>query len=110
TELVATTIANGQAREHLAQLATEQAALSRVATLVARESSPIEIFRAVTDEAMHVVGTAVGLLRFEADDTATLVAQSETPFTPPPLGTRFRLNGENLITVLRRTGQVVRVD
>src|SRR5262249_3935768 len=35
TELVAVAIANSQAREHLAQLADEQAALRRVAALVA---------------------------------------------------------------------------
>jgi hypothetical protein len=35
TELVATAIANGQAREQLARLTEEQAALRRVATLVA---------------------------------------------------------------------------
>jgi GAF domain-containing protein len=110
TELVAIAIANGQAREHLAQLANEQAALRRVATLVARESSRLEIVGAVTAEAMHVVGTTVGLLRFEADDTATLVAQSETPWPPPPLGTRFRLDGENLVTTLHRTGYTTRLD
>ena len=60
-----------------ARLADEQAALRRVATLVAREASPVELLRAVADEVARVVDVeAVGMLRFEPDETATLVAQS----------------------------------
>ena len=111
TELMATAIANTESRATAERLADEQAALRRVATLVARESSPLEVFGAVTDEAMRVLRTeAVGLLRFESDSTATLVAQSDTPWDPPPLGTRFRLDGENLVTSLHRTGQAARLD
>ena len=40
TELVATAIANSQAHEQLTQLADEQAALRRVATLVAEGATP----------------------------------------------------------------------
>jgi GAF domain-containing protein len=110
-ELVATAISNADARASLALLADEQAALRRVATLVARGSSPVEIFGAVTEEARRVVGSeAVGLLRFDPDETATLVAQSETPWDPPPLGTRFTLDGENLVTQVFRTGQTARLD
>jgi signal transduction histidine kinase len=94
-----------------ARLAEEQAALRRVATLVARGSSPAEIFRAVADEAVRVLESeAVGLLRFEPDETATLVAQSDTPWDPPPLGTRLALDGENLLTRMHRTRQAARVD
>src|SRR5262245_8691797 len=93
------------------ELADEQAALRRVATLVALESSPTDIFAAVTEEARRIVEReAVGLLRFEPDGTATLVAQSETPWDPPPLGTRITLDGENVIVQLHRTGQAARVD
>src|SRR6516165_103768 len=87
------------AHDALARIAEEQAALRRVATLVARESSPMEIFGAVTEEARRVVGSeAVGLLRFDPDETATLVAQSDTPWDPPPLGTRLPLDGDNVVT------------
>jgi signal transduction histidine kinase len=98
-------------RASLARLADEQAALRRVATLVARESSPAEIFGAVTEEAYRVLGSdAVGLLRFDPDETATLLAQSDTPWDPPPLGTRFTLDGENLVSEVFHTGHTVRVD
>jgi signal transduction histidine kinase len=93
------------------RLASEQAALRRVATLVARESSPEAVFGAVTEEAGRVLGAgAVGMLRFEPDGTATLVAQSDTPWDPPPLGTRFALDGENVVTKVFRTGEATRVD
>ena len=104
TELLATAIANTESRARAERLADEQGALRQVATLVAREASMLEVFGAVTKEAMRVVGTTVGLLRFESDTTATLVAQSDTPWPPPPLGTSFRLDGENLVTSLYRTG------
>jgi GAF domain-containing protein len=111
TELVATAISNADARASLALLADEQAALRRVATLVARESSPVEIFGAVTEEARRVLASeAVGLLRFDPGETATLVAQSDTPWDPPPLGTRFTLDGENVVVRVFRTAQTARVD
>ncbi|HWG11698.1 MAG TPA: GAF domain-containing protein, partial [Streptosporangiaceae bacterium] len=47
TELVATAIANTESRASLARLAEEQAALWRVATLVARGAAPEEVFTAV---------------------------------------------------------------
>jgi signal transduction histidine kinase len=76
TELVATAIANSQAREHLARLANQQAALRRVATLVAQDVPPAELFGAVARE----VGTLFGadftpLIRYESDPSfATLMA------------------------------------
>ena len=51
TELVSTAIGNAQAREELRALADEQAALRRVATLVARGTPPEEVFAAVAEEA-----------------------------------------------------------
>jgi GAF domain-containing protein len=111
TELVATAVANTESREEVAMLADEQAALRRVAELVAQESSPVQAFGAVTEEAWRVLDAeAVGLLRFESDGTATLVAQSQTPWDPPPLGTPFTLDGENPVARVARTGRVARMD
>jgi signal transduction histidine kinase len=98
-------------RPETARLADEQAALRHVGMLVARASSPEELFAAVTEEAARVLDTeAVGMLRFEADETATLVAQSSTPWDPPPLGTRFTLEGHNVVAAVLRTGQAARLD
>ena len=118
TELVATAIANAESRGELAasegrarKLATEQAALRRVATLAARESSRLEVLEAVAAEAARVLEVdVVGMLRFDPDGTATLVAQSETPWDPPPLGTSFTLEGENIVASVHRTGQAARMD
>src|SRR5205807_1270541 len=50
TELVATAIANADSRTALGALVDEQAALRRVATLVAQGTSPTEVFAAVARE------------------------------------------------------------
>jgi GAF domain-containing protein len=111
TDLLATALANAESRAALSQLADEQAALRRVATLVAREASPVELLATVAEEVARVLDVeAVGLLRFEPDGTATLIAQSDTPWDPPPLGTRFTLEGENVVTAVFRTRQAARLD
>ena len=50
TELAATAIANAEARDELKQVADEQSALRRVATLVARGVAPELVFSAVAEE------------------------------------------------------------
>jgi PAS domain S-box-containing protein len=93
------------------RIAGEQAALRRVATLAARESSPVELLGAVAEEAARVLeAEAIGMLRFEPDGTATLVAQSRTPWDPPPLGSRFALDGQNVVVSVHRTGRAARMD
>lgn len=100
-----------RAEGDLRRLANEQAALRRVATLAARESSPVEVFEAVAEEAARVLEVdAIGMLRFEPNETATLVAQSETPWEPVPLGTCFTLEGENVVASVHRTGRAARMD
>jgi GAF domain-containing protein len=93
------------------ELAEEQAALRRLATLAARESPHLEVLEAVAEEAARVLKVdAIGMLRFERDETATLVAQSETPWDPPPIGTRLTLDGENIVAAVYRTRQAARMD
>jgi PAS domain S-box-containing protein len=111
TELVATALANAESRAALSRLAEEQAALRRVATLLAREASPVELLAVVAEEVARVLDVeAVGMFRFEPDGTATLVAQSDTPWDPPPLGTRFPLEGEDVVTAVSRTREAARLD
>jgi signal transduction histidine kinase len=72
---------------------------------------PFEVFEAVAEEAARVLEVdAIGMLRFEPDETARLVAQSETPWDPPPLGTSFTLEGDNVVASVHRTGQAARMD
>src|SRR6185437_5449728 len=75
TELVATAVANAQARTELRRFAEEQAALRRVATLVAGGAPPEEVFAAVTEEVGRLLGTVqTNMLRYDPDDVATIVA------------------------------------
>ena len=76
TELVATAIANAEARAELQRLADEQAALRRVATLVAEAAPPTEVFDAVILEVAQLLGASqVGLMRADGPDAITIVAQ-----------------------------------
>ena len=71
----------------------------------------LEVLEAVAKEAAQVLEVdAIGMLRFDPDGTATVVAQSETPWDPPPLGTCLTLEGENIVASVHRTGQAARMD
>ena len=66
-ELVATAIANAEARTEVERLADEQAALRRVATLVAEGASPTAVFDAVAAEMERLLDAdRVVLNRYEA--------------------------------------------
>jgi PAS domain S-box-containing protein len=111
TELVATAISNSASREELARLAEEQAALRRVATLVARESSPDEVFAAVAEELGRLLDVAATrLVRYEHDGTATIVASWGRLADAIPVGTRMPLGGVNVISLVERTGRPARID
>jgi len=110
TELVATAISNTQARAEVRRLADEQAALRRVATLVAHESSPSEVFAAVAEELGRLLeADATRLVRFE-DDTAIVIARWGQPASAVPVGTRLPLGGQNVISLVARSGRPARMD
>jgi conjugative relaxase-like TrwC/TraI family protein len=68
TELLATAIANAQAREELHRLADEQSALRRLATLVARGAQPAVVFDAVCQETGRLFEvSSVNLAHFTSD-------------------------------------------
>jgi signal transduction histidine kinase len=111
TELVAAAISNTESRAGLAQLAEEQAALRRVATLAARGASPDELFAAVVEEVGRVFPVEdVGLARYEAGGTMTTVAISERLGGSFPVGGRWPLGGKNVSTVVFETGRSARID
>ena len=106
TELVATAISNAESREALTRLADEQAALRRVATLVAQGASAAAVFDAVAAEMEGLLGAdGVTLSRYEPDDAVILVAHRGTGAEMAPAGTRLSLTGENVASKVRRTGQ-----
>jgi signal transduction histidine kinase len=111
TELVATAIANTESRAALARLAEEQAALRRVATLVARGAAPEQVFAAVTDEYARLVPVdAAGMARFEPDDTLIYVANWGRAVDYIPVGSRWTLDGQNIVTDVLETGRSARVE
>jgi signal transduction histidine kinase len=111
TELAAAAIANAQAEEQLRELADTQAALRRLATLVARGEPPEAVFAAVTREALRHFGSGTArMIRFELDGTATLVANEGT--TGPHVRVGERWEGyppTGLTATVLRTGQAARV-
>jgi signal transduction histidine kinase len=111
TQLVATAISNTEARAEAARLAEEQAALRRVATLVARGASPAAVFEVVATEAAHVLDTdRMTVARYEPDGTATVVADQSKPGLQIPVGTRLTLEGESVTGAVLRSGRLVRRD
>jgi signal transduction histidine kinase len=114
TELVATGIANTHARAEVARLAEEQAALRRVATLVAREASPAEVFSTVTEELGRLLSADVAaMIRLEPNNNAIVVAgwaAEEGDQVPVPVGTLIPLEGETVATMIARTGRPARRD
>ena len=109
TELVATAIANAQAREELRRIADEQAALRRVATLVARGEPPSAVFAAVAEEVGALFGAdTTGIARFEPDGEVTFMAGHGMAWVKP--GASGKLNAHPLIASVRETGRPARLD
>ena len=111
TELVATAIANAESRAALARLAEEQAALRRVATLVARGAAPEEVFTAVAEEVGQLLPVdQAALCRYEPDGALTFVSQWGSVTARFPVGSRWMLGGHNVGTLVFQTGRPARVD
>jgi signal transduction histidine kinase len=111
TELVATAIANTESRAGLARLAEEQAALRRVATLVARGAAPEEVFTAVSGEVGQLLPVdQAALCRYEPEGALTFVAQWGSVTARFPVGSRWMLGGRNVGTLVFQTGRPARAD
>jgi PAS domain S-box-containing protein len=107
TDLIATALANAESRAALSQLAGEQAALRRVATLVAERVSSDELFDAVTTEVRDVLDVpVVALQRYEPDRMFTMVSiTGKTRFT---VGSRWPVEDEGLAGMILTTGRPAR--
>jgi PAS domain S-box-containing protein len=109
TELVATAILTTQARQDLRRLADEQAALRRVATVVAQGATTEDVFAAIAREVAQALDLPlVEMCRYESDGTATVIgATGAHPFQP---GTNWPLDGPSLTAQVRRTERPARID
>jgi signal transduction histidine kinase len=111
TEFVATAIANAAARSELERVAAEQAALGRIATLVAEAVPPCDVFTAVAAEVAGLFGVPlVGLFRYDGEGVATVIAGAGK--ASPYLGRRWPCppGDPGLIASLQRTGRPLRID
>jgi signal transduction histidine kinase len=93
------------------ELTAEQAALRRIATLVASESASKRVFEQVTAEAAQTLGaSAASLARFDADNTVTFIGGwSRTGGLAYPVGSSMRLDGEGVLAAVRDTGEPQRI-
>jgi signal transduction histidine kinase/PAS domain-containing protein len=111
TELMATAIANIESHAKANRLTEEQAALRRVAVLVAEGAPPTPVFAAVAAEMERLLGAdGVTVSRYEPLDEVTVVAHhgSNAPHVPP--GTRVRAEGESVTAIIRRTERPARLE
>jgi PAS domain S-box-containing protein len=111
TGLVATAIANAQAREALRQLVNEQTTLRRIATLVAQGPSSQELFGAVAEEIGRVLPAAVvSIGRYEPDDSVTVMASWSVTGAAFATGGRWPARGTSVAATVRQTGQSAHID
>jgi PAS domain S-box-containing protein len=88
----------------------EQAALHRIATLVAQEAPQAEVFGAIAEEIGGLLGAEeVRMLRFDSDGSAVVVGGLGRP-DAFPLGSRLHLEGDSVALRVRRTQQPARFD
>jgi signal transduction histidine kinase len=110
TELAATAIANMQARVELRGFADEQAALRRVATLVAHGAPPDEVLAAVTEEAGRLLGAQHAMMSRYGSQGAMMVASWSSTNVGFPIGTQWIIGGQNLHTIVFQTHRLSRID
>jgi signal transduction histidine kinase len=97
---------------HLAGLAEEQAALRRVATVVARGADPAAIFACATEEIGRLFDSdSAGMLRYEAEaGTAEMVGRWESGDRRVfDVGTLVSLEHDTTISRVYRAGRPVRL-
>lgn len=100
-----------RAAVRISELAQRQAALRRVATLVAQGVSPSEVLAAVADEVAGALGTGnAALFRYLDDGSAELVAVHNDPSAEQmPVGARLPVGG-NVAAMVLATGSPARMD
>ena len=114
TSLILAAVTAERAESERAQqaLTEEQAALRRIATLVAGEAASDRVFEQVTVEAAKTLGaSAASLARFDEDDMVTFVGGwSDAGRLAFPVGTRVPLEETGVLARIRGTGLPERVN
>lgn len=92
-------------------LAQQQTALRRVATLVAGNADPADIYPvAVTELARGLAAEHVTLVRYESDSECVVIASSDTQHGRKlVVGEHLSLDGDSVAAWVRRTGAPARI-
>ena len=94
-----------------AGLADEQAALRRVATLVAQQASADEVFTAVAEAVGPLLGADLtAMLVYPEDGAATVIAGWSAVGPMLPIGMRLPLDGDSVTGRIFRTAASARMD
>jgi signal transduction histidine kinase len=93
-------------------LAAEQAALRRVATLVASDPEPRRVFEQVTEEVSRLLGLAgASIMQYDGQRTARVVGTwSHDGRVSFPVGATLDLDGDTVVAKVLRTGSPQRVE
>ena len=110
-KLVATAIANAQARADLQSLADEQTALRRIAELTAQEAPTDAVLEAVAVQASRLAGVEFGMvLRFVAPDGSSEIVALDGAPASFEVGMRAPGSGDGAVHRVWRTGRATRID
>src|SRR4051794_701565 len=113
TSLLLAAVTAERTRAEAAQraLADEQSALRRVATLVAEEAPPSQVFEQVTAEVGRLFALpGVSVLRYDSRRTATVVGAWSHDGAPLfPVDVTLALDSETVLATVQRTGRAQRV-
>jgi len=108
---LAVSLDNAQVNAEFRRMADEQAALRRLATLVARGVPAGELFEAVATEAKRVLDLDTSsLIRFESDGSATLLAVDSALPPVVDIGDRVLLDAGTAAAQVQSTGRPARVE
>jgi PAS domain S-box-containing protein len=101
-----------RAEKELHAHAEEQEALRRVATLVAAEARPEQVFLSVAEEAARILGAdSSAVFRFDDPQTATVVGRWDgTELGGFPIGSSIPVGADGALARLLRTGSPARID
>jgi PAS domain S-box-containing protein len=96
----------------LRRLADEQAALRRVATAVAAEREPEELFSLVIEEVGRLLeAQSSNMVRYEGNGEATVIGGwSADGVQSVPIGSTVRVDGDTAAARVWRTGRPARID
>ncbi len=110
--LAAVTAERSKAEKAQRKLADEQAALRRVATLVAAAVPPSRVFEQVTNEVALLLGVpGASLVRYEDTGTATVVGGwSDDGKLRLPVGSTIDLDGDTVVARVLRSGSPQRAE